>query len=293
MDIQEILFNVKKKIKKTYKKVKRAIKKYIRFLVRHTKAGDYSVLIYSILAVLVLVLFFVLIGKLFGGKSEKKNETTTEAVTEERIIATESYETVLAGQCKTIYNNNQELLLLVNSTHPLDENYTFEHHTLKNGKDIDQRAYNDLKSMLEACNEAGFEYNIISAYRDRNYQQGIIDDTVQTFVNQGKTAEEAYAEAIKSVQPAGCSEHEMGLALDISSPEVSTLEQYVADNPTNIWLAENSYKYGFILRYPIEKVNITGIDFEPWHFRYVGIEAATFLHDNNLTLEEFHEYILR
>ena len=68
--------------------------------------------------------------------------------------------------------------------------------------------------MLEACNEAGNEYNIISSYRDRNYQQGIIDDTVQTFVNQGMTAEEAYAEAIKSVQPAGCSEPETGLATD-------------------------------------------------------------------------------
>lgn len=296
MDLHRTWFTIKKKAKKTYKKVRRAIKKYIRFLVRHTKAGDYSVLIYSVLAVLILILFFVLIGKLFSGGHKKdkiKENAPVEVTTEDKIMATESYETILAGQCKTVYNNNQDLLVLVNVNNPLDENYTFEHHALKNGKEIDQRIYNDLKNMLEACNEAGNEYNIVSAYRDRAYQQGLIDEDVQKYVNQGMTADEAYAETIKAVQPAGCSEHETGLALDISSPGVTSLEEYLADNPTNAWLMENSYKYGFVLRYPSDKVAVTGIDYEPWHFRYVGIEAATFLHDNNLTLEEFHELVLR
>lgn len=298
MDFRGLWKLIKKKTKRTYKKVKRWIRRYIRLLVRHTKAKDYSVLMYTIFAVIVFILVIVLFGKLFsaiGGKDKKKKAetpTSTEISTPaDAVVSEDMAKRQLSDQCKVIYEGNRDLMLLVNDKNPLNESYTFEHHTLNCGMDIDIRSYNDLSNMLQACNDAGNEYNIISCYRSRTVQQSIVDADVQKYIGEGMTEEEAYKETYTSVQKAGCSEHETGLALDISGLNVTELEEYLVDDPTNKWLIENSYKYGYILRYPENKVNITGIDFEPWHFRYVGKEAAAFLNNNNLTLEEFYELI--
>lgn len=301
MDFQRLWYMIKKKTKRAYRKVKRFIKRYVRLLVRHTKAGDYSVLTYTILALMAFILVFVLIGKLFssigGGKDKDKDKKekfpTTEISTpfnavEDPAVAAKKQ---LAEQCRVIYDGNKDFLTLINENNPVAEDYTFEHHTLNCGYDIDKRMYNDLLNMLNACNEAGNEYNIISAYRSKDTQQSIIDSTVADYVSQGMSEEEALSKTLLSVQKAGRSEHQTGLAIDISSAGVNQLESYLATDPTNTWLMENSYKYGFILRYPQEKLEITRISYEPWHFRYVGIEAATFLHNNNLCLEEFHELL--
>lgn len=299
MDFQRIWYLIKKKTKRAYKKVKRWIKRYIRMLVRHTKAKDYSVLMYTVFAVIAFILVLVLLGKMFsaiggGNKKDKPKTTVTTEVSTPVDAVVDSEETArrqLADQCKIIYDGNRDLMLLVNDTHPLDESYTFEHHTLNSGFDIDERAFNDLSSMLSACNEAGNEYGIISGYRSREEQQNILDNTVQQHINDGMSEEEANSKALTSVQKAGCSEHETGLAIDISGVDVSTLEEYVAADSTNQWLMQNCYKYGFIVRYPQNKIEITKISFEPWHFRYVGREAAAFLYNNNLTLEEFYELL--
>jgi D-alanyl-D-alanine carboxypeptidase len=108
---------------------------------------------------------------------------------------------------------------------------------------------------------------------------------------EGLSQEEATTKAYETVHPAGCSEHETGLALDLTASDTYTLDEYVAEDATNQWLMDNCYQYGFILRYPTDKVAYTGIDYEPWHFRYVGVEAATFMHDNNLCLEEFYNLL--
>jgi D-alanyl-D-alanine carboxypeptidase len=91
--------------------------------------------------------------------------------------------------------------------------------------------------------------------------------------------------------PAGHSEHETGLAVDILSDTNSKMNETQADEAANKWLVENSWKYGFILRYPKDKTDITGIEYEPWHFRYVGCEAAEFLHEHDMVLEEFFEHL--
>jgi D-alanyl-D-alanine carboxypeptidase len=85
----------------------------------------------------------------------------------------------------------------------------------------------------------------------------------------------------------GTSEHQTGLALDIVSSNNQTLEKEQEDTPEQQWLINNSYKYGFILRYPSEKSNITGISYEPWHYRYVGRETAKIIHDSGICLEEY------
>ena len=265
MDFYDVLDKIKgffviafKWLRKMFRKLKKLLKRYIRLLVKHTKAKDYSILIYSVVILMAVVLLFSL---LFGSsgdkkkkKKEKQNPTTTEATTE---ITTEDPMAILAEQCRAIYNSNQSLLAMINDQNPVADDYTFEHYTLKCGQDIDNQAIDALKSMLEACNNAGNEYSII-----RGYQGG--DNT---------------------------DEHITGLAIDLSSLEGTTLDTYNENDGTNKWLRENSYKYGFIHRYPSDKVTITGVDNEPWHYRYVGVEAAGFLYSNQLTLEEFYSMI--
>lgn len=300
MDFDRIWFYVKKKAKRIYKKIKRFFKRivrwfkrYIRLLIRHTKAKDYSVLIYTIIALIAIILVFVLFGKLFssiGKKSDKKEKTTTEVNTP--IDATEDPYTVqqrqLIEQSKTIYSNDATFLTLINKENQLAEGYTFEHHTLNCGLDIDERCYQDFLNMSNDMNAQGMYYGVISAYRSRDTQQQIITDCVQEYMAQGMTEEEAYNKTYETIEMVGSSEHETGLALDLVPQGISVLTLDLANDPMMQWLASNSYKYGFILRYPSDKEAITGISYEPWHFRYVGIDAATFMYNNNLTLEEFY-----
>ena len=274
MDFGRFWFNTRKKIKKTYKKVKKWFKRYIRLLVRHTKAKDYSVLIYTILAVIAIIIAFVLVGKLFGAiasigddKDKKDKKTTTEVSTE--LDTTEELTTegnALATQAQVIYDNNKDFLILVNNDNPLDETYTFTHHTLNCGLDMDERAFNDLKTMLETLNTADLHYSIVNAYIEPSSEG---DGTFNS----------------------GCNEHSTGLALDINTEYNYEYSTYSPSDPTNVWLTDNCYKYGFIVRYPADKVDSTGVPAELWHFRYVGVEAATFMHENNLSLEEFYELL--
>ena len=282
-------------IKKLVKKLIKATKKYIRLTVKRTKQGDYSMLICTGVILVAVILVFVLLGNAIKGhKKNKKEKTTTEITTE--MTTTEDPAIALQNQLKEqalqIYNNNQALLILVNSTHPLPEGYSFEHHTLNCGKDVDVRCLEDLRAMLNDCNVAGFEYNIVSAYRDKTSQQRILDEEISRLKSeQGLSDEEAKAKALETVQAPGYSEHETGLSLDLTSLSAITLDDYVAEDGTNQWLMNNCYNYGFVLRYPADKSAITGIAYEPWHFRYVGKDAAAFMRDNNLTLEEFYQLI--
>ena len=303
MDFEYILELIKyylrrfwKMCKKTFKKCKKAVRKYIRMLIRHTKARDYSILLYTIIAFISFILIIILFATIVKGvkkKIEIATQTTTEETTTEVTLSLEEQAHLqLVEDAKAVYNTNNGCALLINAENILPETYTFEHYTLKSGKEIDTRILPDLQSMLTACNDAGFEYNIVSAYRDRDYQQTLVDaDTAKYMEEEGLSEEEARKKALASTQIPGCSEHEAGLALDIRSPEEDTLTEDLENDPTNSWLIHNSYKYGFILRYPKDKTDKTGITYEPWHFRYVGVEIATFLYNNNLCLEEFYELI--
>ncbi len=282
--------DVKKKAKRTYKKVKRFIKKYIRFLVRHTKAKDYSVLFYTIVGLIAVILLISLlvsgIGSLFK-KEEKK--PTTEAPPSE-IITTEHVPDI-KEEAQAIYNANKNLLILVNEENPLNLGYTFTHHTLNCGLDVDERIYNDMLSMLTDLNNVDLHYTIVSAYRSREEQETLVNTRASELISQGMSEDEAFNETYKTVQKPGTSEHETGLCFDIVSEGTAILDDSVATEETLIWLTENCYKYGFVLRYPKGKESITGISYEPWHFRYVGKQAAQFMHENNLTLEEFHQLL--
>lgn len=284
---------VKKKARKTYKKAKRFVKKYIRFLVRHTKAKDYSVLIYTILGLIGIILIISLIvsgiGSLFKKDDKKKKPTTTSEITSQLPVSEEQPD--IKTEAQAIYEKNKNLLILVNEENPLNLGYTFTHHTLNCGMDVDERIYSDMLQMLTDLNNADLHYTIVSAYRSRDEQTTLINQRVSELVSQGMSEDDAYTEVYKTVQKAGTSEHETGLCFDIVSEGSAILDDTVASQDTVKWLTDNCYKYGFILRYPLEKESITGIAYEPWHFRYVGKDAALFMHTNELTLEEFHQLL--
>ena len=109
------------------------------------------------------------------------------------------------------------------------------------------------------------------------------------WITQGYTPLDAYDETKKSVAVPGTSEHATGLALDITSADYAQLDDAQANTAEAKWFAENCWKYGFILRYPPEKSDVTGIIYEPWHYRYVGKDAAKEITESGMTLEEYLE----
>ncbi len=146
--------------------------------------------------------------------------------------------------------------------------------------------------MLQDAKEQGINLAIRSPYRDLSRQEYLFNRKIDRYMNGGMSYMDAYKAASQSVTVPGASEHQMGLALDITSDTYYTLNEAFADTKEGQWLAEHSCEYGFILRYPKGKEYITSIGFEPWHFRYVGVDAATVITQNGLTLEEFwEEYI--
>ena len=183
-------------------------------------------------------------------------------------------------------------LLLVNQQHSIPEDYDFPQgdiHTMKGTMHCDARIIDDLLDMLQAAKENSITLQICSPYRDQAYQEVLFDRKIKQFMNRGLSYLEAYQLGGQVVNVPGASEHQIGLALDIVMDTYTDLDEGFADTAGGIWLAENSYKYGFILRYPKDKEYIPGINYEPWHFRYVGVDAAAVIYENDITLEEFWE----
>lgn len=158
---------------------------------------------------------------------------------------------------------------------------------------FDVRAADALEKMLSDAGKAGYPMYLVSTYRTIAYQKGLYDRKVKSYINAGYSKEAAEAEAAKWVAIPGTSEHNLGLSADIVSStwynNNNDLTQEFENTEHFKWLIENSKKYGFILRYPKGKEAVTEIQYEPWHYRYVGEEVATYIMDNNLTLEEYSE----
>lgn len=180
-------------------------------------------------------------------------------------------------------------LVLVNPWNKMEEGYVPELKTLDNGMEIDERCYDDLMDMLDAVYDEGLTPAVCSAYRTQELQEELFDGQVTYFLNQGMTQPEAEKAAAKEVAVPGTSEHQLGLAVDIVDVTYQLLDEGQENTAVQQWLMENSWRYGFILRYPTDKTEITGIIYEPWHYRYVGREYAKEIYDSGLCLEEWLE----
>lgn len=149
------------------------------------------------------------------------------------------------------------------------------------GNRIRQEVYDAFKEMSEAAKEDGYTLIVNSSYRSYDEQKEIYDNYEN---NRGKEYADTYA-----ARP-DFSEHQTGLSLDIFSPGANMSN--FADTETFKWLSENCYKYGFILRYPEGKEEITGYNYEAWHYRYLGKELAKKVYDSGLTYDEYYAYYL-
>lgn len=181
-------------------------------------------------------------------------------------------------------------LILVNEDHPLDSSYVPEKLTeISSGYKVDDRIVSDLRQMLDDGAAEGMSMYVTSAYRSYEQQISTFNASMQTRLNEGMTPLEAYQETSTSVALPGTSEHATGLAVDIISTEYEELDDRQGDTEEQKWLMEHCWEYGFILRYPPEKSDITGIIYEPWHYRYVGKDTAKEITEQGITLEEYLE----
>ncbi len=178
-------------------------------------------------------------------------------------------------------------LQLVNGWNPLPADYDYEEHLIDfgQGRMFDTRAAEALQNMLTAGKEYGLRP--VSLFRAYDLQVKLFNNEVAEWKQAGYSQEEAEQKASTEVARPGTSEHHMGLVADILSDGVYSLEESFENTEAFKWLKEHCAEYGFILRYPKEKEDITGVIYEPWHYRYVGVEAATEIMSRGICLEEY------
>lgn len=173
-------------------------------------------------------------------------------------------------------------LIVVNRWNELPEDYDVELTELSNGQMVDSRIYPYLQEMFDAARTEDVYPVVREGYRTAEEQQEILDDKIQSYINQGYSQVKAERTAKEWVALPGTSEHQLGIAVDINADKSKCSNEDVYE-----WLAENAYKYGFVLRYPPGKQKITGTSYEPWHYRYVGKEVAREIYEREICLEEY------
>ena len=178
--------------------------------------------------------------------------------------------------------NKDTLKVLVNKYNYLPKDYVpsnlvnIKKYTKSNIK-MNDIAYKNFINMAQDIEKEDMHIRIVSAYRSYNYQENLYNNYLK---HDPQDKVDSY-----SARP-GFSEHQTGLAIDIDNNIINYNKFHITKEFN--WMINNSYKYGFILRYPLNKENITGYKYEPWHYRYVGVDTAKYIHDNNLTYEEYY-----
>ena len=187
---------------------------------------------------------------------------------------------VTIGGTERYFQSTGEYVLLCNRWNAVPYDYRLNLVEVENGYRMDATCGAALMEMVKAGREAGYKIKLNSAYRSVEHQQSIWDKKVNARIDAGQSRAYAEEQVGLSVAIPGTSEHQTGLAIDLPGTKAAYR-----------WLEENCWKYGFILRYPDDKTDVTGIIYEPWHFRYVGVELAKDVMDSGLCLEEYLEQL--
>ncbi len=265
--------------------------KGIRYKIKRMSKEKKRLILVSVLTMFV----GGMIGSSIGRSAEESN---SEAKVAEAVAKVQAKEDEKRKEMeKELYDLKEELneeavelpwyLVLVNGEHPMEEGYVPELMELEEGYSVDSRVLDAAREMLEDAKEAGLRIEICSAYRSVERQEQVFSDSMKERVKEGQGYWEAYQETALNVAAPGTSEHALGLALDLISNQYLELDERQENTAEAKWLKENCHKYGFILRYPPEKTNITGIIYEPWHYRYVGKKHAKKIMELGVTLEEY------
>lgn len=273
-----------------FKRLIQRIWKLIRKKIRHMRRETKKLLAMTIIA--------VLIGGFLGGRIcgciEKKRATEELAKVTAKLQKQEDAKVnALQEKLNRIQNEEEKekpwYLVLVNNKNPMEDGYEPELTELEPEYYVDSRIADAAKQMLQDAENAGLHILICSAYRSVERQEQVFNESLEERLDQGMDYWDAFADNRLSVAEPGTSEHALGLALDLISNQYTELDEGQEDTKEAKWLKENCHKYGFILRYPPEKTDITGIIYEPWHYRYVGVEDATKIMELGITLEEYLE----
>lgn len=241
---------------------------------------------------LMLLVILAAVGILAFMTVQRQEEERAQSLSAAQAAAAQASS---VAQEETLAPRDPDLwsLLLANTTHPLPEGYAPElasvGYDFRNIEQfVDQRIQEPLLDMLAAAEEDGVYLQVRSAYRSHENQTILFESMKQDYIAQGYTEEEAYAATKRWRNVPGTSEHETGLAADIVAVGYGgSLDESLEETEEAKWLYENAADYGFILRYPKDKTDITGTSFEPWHYRYVGVEDARKIMDAGICLEEY------
>lgn len=238
--------------------------------------------------VLGFCVFTFLLGVLFGKMvfaREKENPKESVRI-EERGMGEET----LSPEKKTALDEEEDCLTLVNAENPLPEDYQVKTVEIENHLLLDVRAADALSEMLADGRKEGLDFWVCSAYRTRKKQTDLFENKVQRLMSEEGLSREAALEKAKTeVAYPGTSEHQLGLAVDIVARSYQLLDKKQENTKEARWLRENCWRYGFILRYPTGKTGETGVIYEPWHYRYVGKQAAKEMTEEGICLEEYLE----
>ena len=202
--------------------------------------------------------------------------------------STDPVEETVSGTVATVDINNLPWnLILANFAYPIPNDPDIDLKSLLNGESVDARIYPSLKGMLDDMSKIGLDPIVCSSFRTWETQEYLYNNRIQEYMADGYSKSDAIVAAGRWVAIPGTSEHQLGLAVDIVDAENQHLDESQMETKVFKWLEEHCHEYGFILRYPPAKSHITGIEYEPWHFRYVGIEAASEIMSRGICLEEY------
>ena len=225
-----------------------------------------------------------------GGQSASSAPADSSAASQDEAAAS-SAAAKAAAIAEAQAQLDDPLMVLVSPVYAMPEDYvvgdTVTCSTDVNNGTLAKPAAEAFKAMKEAAKADGVTLHLQSGYRSVDYQAGLFQRQIQKWKDTGMDTEAATEKAKTIVTPPGHSEHNCGLAADINSPEYYALEEPFKNTKAYAWLCEHAGEYGFILRYPKEKEAITGIIYEPWHWRYVGVENAARINATGLCLEEY------
>ena len=244
-----------------------------------------EILVINTLAVVAVIVMVVTIftnpqirenANLQGEKDNFSNKTETNGINNQQ-----------KGNGKNMSKKNNWELVLVNARNKISENYNASIMEVENGQYVDERCYSQLKAMISDCKNAGNSPVVCSSYRSHEKQILLFSNKIKELTGQGYSKKQAKKEAGKVVAIPGTSEHQTGLACDITDHYYEFKDSSLENTALYQWMSQHCQEYGFIVRFPKDKEDITGIIYEPWHFRYVGVEAATYIMEHDLCLEEF------
>ncbi len=254
---------------------------------RRSGAGKRAFHLLIVLVGIAAVLYMAL--KLFSGPGGEAQAEKREPAPTHLPVTPLPSATPLPTPTPPNVDVNSWELRLIREEKPLGADFVPEELTeIENGQKVDSRIAEPLKDLFGAARAAGYSVYFCSGYRDYATQHVIyFDNHVNIYMAQGMTEAEANAKAKLAVNYPGASEHQSGLCADVLEYADQDMEPYIGGSGLMQWLEDHCAKYGFVIRYPADKTDVTGVEYEPWHLRYVGTTAAQYIMEHKICLEEF------